>query len=128
MHVYQHECEGNVANNLLKKECLEISVQSEVSDLVSERTLLYTCLISYSMLSLILLLPHLLAVLSPTGGVVYYVKPTEPCDHTSSCPSNETCHTMDHYARNSSHYFSPDHVDVTLFFMCGVHNLSASSK
>ena len=59
-----------------------------------------------------------------TAGVVYYVKPTEPCAHNSSCPSNETCHTMDHYASNSSHYFSPDHIDVTLYFKCGVHNCS----
>jgi predicted outer membrane repeat protein len=29
---------------------------------------------------------------------------------------------MDHYASNSSHYFSPDHINVTLYFMCGVHN------
>ena len=31
---------------------------------------------------------------------------------------------MDHYASNSSHYFSPDHINVTLYFMCGVHNCS----
>ena len=74
---------------------------------------------------LFLILPTLLEVLSflsETAGVVYYVKPTEPCAHNSSCPSNETCHTMDHYASNSSHYFSPDHINVTLYFMCGVHN------
>ena len=63
-----------------------------------------------------------LSLLSPTAGVVYFVKPTEPCTHSSGCPSNETCHTMDHYASNSSHYFSPDHINVTLFFMPGVHN------
>ena len=70
---------------------------------------------------------HLLLLLASqhlptTAGVVYYVKPTEPCAHNSSCPFNETCHTMDHYASNSSHYFSPDHINVTLYFMCGVHN------
>ena len=60
---------------------------------------------------------------SSAAGVVYYVEPTEPCAHnSSSCPSNETCHTMDHYASNSSHYFSSDHINVTLYFMCGVHN------
>ena len=65
---------------------------------------------------------HILT-LTAAQGVVYYVKPTEPCAHnSSSCPSNETCHTMDHYASNSSHYFSPDHINVTLYFMCGVHN------
>ena len=63
-----------------------------------------------------------LSLLSITAGVVYYVEPTEPCAHHSSCPSNVTCHTMDHYASNSSHYFSSDHINVTLFFMCGVHN------
>ena len=76
---------------------------------------------------LFLFLPHLLAVLSllsTAAGVVYYVKPTEPCAHNNcySCPSYETCHTMDHYASNSSHYFSPDHINVTLYFMCGIHN------
>ena len=73
---------------------------------------------------LVLFLTRLLTVLSlpsTTAGVVYYVKPTEPCAH-NSCPSNDTCHTMDHYANNSSHYFSPDHINVTLYFMCGVHN------
>ena len=76
------------------------------------------------MLSLVLFLIRLLAVLNlpTTAGVVYYVKPTEPCAHNSSCPSNETCHTMDHYASNSSYYFSPDLINVTLYFMCGVHN------
>ena len=72
-------------------------------------------------------LPQLLVVLdlvSLTISMVYYVKPTEPCAHNSSCPSNETCHTMDHYASNSSHYFSPDHINITLYFMCGVHNCS----
>ena len=67
----------------------------------------------------------LLAVLSfllTAAGMIYYVKPTEPCAHNSSCLSNETCHTMDHYASNSSHYFSPDQIDITLYFMCGVHN------
>ena len=78
---------------------------------------------------IICFLTHLLVVsshfltLTAAHGVVYYVKPTEPCAHnSSSCPSNETCHTMDHYASNSSHYFSPDHVNVTLYFMCGIHN------
>ena len=63
-----------------------------------------------------------LSLLSTTVGVVYYVKPTEPCVHNSSCPSDETCHTMDYYASNSSHYFSPDLINVTLYFTCGVHN------
>ena len=76
---------------------------------------------------LVFFLTRLLAVLnllSTTAGVVYCVKPTQPCAHNSSCPSNETCHTMDYYASNSSHYFSPDHINATLYFMCGVHNCS----
>ena len=63
-----------------------------------------------------------ISLLSTIAGVIYYVKPTKPCVHDSSCPSNETCHTMDHYASKSSQYFSPDHINVTLYFMCGVHN------
>ena len=58
-----------------------------------------------------------------TAGVVYYVKPTEPCAHNGRCPSSEeTCHIMDHYASKSNHYFSPDRINVTLYFLCGVHN------
>ena len=71
---------------------------------------------------LVSFLTRLLVVISVplgTAGVVYHVKPTA---HNSSCPTNDTCHTMDHYASNSSHYFSPDHINVTLYFMCGVHN------
>ena len=29
---------------------------------------------------------------------------------------------MDYFAEHSSEFFSPDHVNVTLIFMCGVHN------
>ena len=61
----------------------------------------------------------------PTAaGVVYYVQPIKPCADNSSlgCPPNETCHTMDRYTSNSSHYFSPDHINITFYFMCGVHN------
>ena len=63
-----------------------------------------------------------LSLWSTTAGVIYYVEPTEPCAHNSSCPSNEISHTIDHYASNSSHYFSPDHINITLYFMCGLHN------
>ena len=28
---------------------------------------------------------------------------------------------MDDYASNSSHYFSPNHINDTLCFLCGVH-------
>ena len=57
--------------------------------------------------------------------VVYYVLPTEPlssCPGNSSCPPGQLCHTMDYLAEHSSKFFSPDHVSVTLTFMCGVHN------
>ena len=56
------------------------------------------------------------------AGVVYYVTPTEACSHDISCPSGEICHTMDYYTRNSSQFFSPHHINITLYFMCGVHN------
>ena len=58
-------------------------------------------------------------------GVVYYVSPMEPlssCPGNSSCPPGQLCHTMDYLVEHSSKFFSPDHVNVTLIFMCGVHN------
>ena len=58
-------------------------------------------------------------------GVVYYVSPTEPlgsCLGNSSCPHGHICHTMDYLAEHSSEFFSPDHINITLMFMCGVHN------
>ena len=57
--------------------------------------------------------------------VVYHVSPTEPlssCHGNSSCPPGQLCHTMDYLAEHSSEFFLPDHVNVTLIFMCGVHN------
>ena len=57
--------------------------------------------------------------------VIYYVSPTEPlnsCPGNSSCPLGQLCHTMDYFAEHSSEFFSTDHVNVTLIFMCGVHN------
>ena len=86
-----------------------------------ERLKLDTTMLISLITHLVVLSSHLL-ILTADHEVVYYVKPTEPCAHNSSCPSNETCHTMDHYASNSSHYFSSDHINVTLYFMCGVHN------
>ena len=85
-----------------------------------------TLYINCVLVVLILTFQHL----QPTAGVVYYVKPTESCAHyrASSCPSNEICHTMDHYARYSSHYFSPDRINVILYFMCGVHNCTKHLK
>ena len=68
----------------------------------------------------------LINVLAETKeDVVYYVSPTETlssCPGNSSCPPGQLCHTMDYLADHSSEFFSPDHVNVTLIFMCGVHN------
>ena len=58
-------------------------------------------------------------------SVVYYVSPTEPqssCSGNSSCPPGQLCRTMDYIVENSSEFFSPEHINVTLIFMCGVHN------
>ena len=59
------------------------------------------------------------------NGVVYYVSPTQPlssCSGGSSCPPGELCHTIDYLSKHSSEFFSSDHVNVTLIFICGVHN------
>ena len=60
-----------------------------------------------------------------TEGKVYYVNPVKhlsSCPGNSSCPPGQLCHTMDYLAEHSSEFFSPDHVNITLIFMCGVHN------
>ena len=61
-------------------------------------------------------------------GIVYYVLPTEKisaCNgSSSSCPSGQVCQTMDYFAENSDKFFSPDNVNVTPIFMCGVHNFT----
>ena len=60
-----------------------------------------------------------------TEGTVYHVKPVNQlisCPGNSSCPPGQLCHTMDYLAEHSSEFFSPDHGNVTLIFMCGVHN------
>ena len=56
-------------------------------------------------------------------GVIYYVSPTlSSCPGSSSCPPGQHCYTIDYLVEHSSELFSPDHVNVTLIFMCGVHN------
>ena len=59
-------------------------------------------------------------------SVVYHVLPTKPIDscpgNGSSCPPDQLCLTMDHLVEHSSKLFSSDHVNITLVFMCGVHN------
>ena len=73
-----------------------------------------------------ILIVGLICILAETKeGVVYYVSPTEPlssCSGNSSCPPGQLCHTMDYLVENSSEFFSPDYINVTLMFMCGVHN------
>ena len=73
----------------------------------------------------ILILGMIYVLAETKEDVVYYVSPTEPlssCPGSSSCPPGQLCHTMDYLAEHSSEFFSPDHVNVTLIFMCGVHN------
>ena len=68
----------------------------------------------------------LIYVLAETKeDVVYYVSPTEPlssCPGNSSCPPGQLCHTIDYLVNHSSEFFSSDHVNITLIFMCGIHN------
>ena len=76
-------------------------------------------------LSLILIFGLIYVLAETKEDVVYHVSPTEPlssCPGNSSCPPGQFCHTMDYLAEHSSEFFSPDHVNVTLIFMCGVHN------
>ena len=64
--------------------------------------------------------------LAETEDVVVSVYPTEPlhsCPGNSSCPPGQFCHTMDYLVQHSySEFFSREHANVTLVFMCGVHN------
>ena len=74
-----------------------------------------------------ILIVGLISILAKTEeGVVYYVSPTEPLSscvgNTSSCPPGQLCNKMDYLVEHSGKFFSPDHVNVTLIFMCGVHN------
>ena len=58
--------------------------------------------------------------------VVYRVLPTNPIDscpgNGSSCPLGQLCVTMDYLVEHSSKLFSSDHINVTLVFVCGIHN------
>ena len=80
----------------------------------------------FDLLSILIIgLTCLSAVVETKTNAIYYVSPTEPlssCPGNSSCPPGQLCHTMDYLAEHSSEFFSPDHVNVTLIFMCGVHN------
>ena len=73
-----------------------------------------------------ILIAGLICVSAETNkSVVYYVSPTEPlssCPGNSSCPPGQCCYTMDYLAKHSSEFFSPNHINVTLIFMCGIHN------
>ena len=71
------------------------------------------------------LLVGLIFILAETNSdVIYHVSPTEPlssCSWYSSCPPHQLCHYL---AEHSSEFFSADHINVTLIFMCGIHNYS----
>ena len=56
-----------------------------------------------------------------TKGRVVHVKPVKliSCPGNNSCPPDQLCHTMDYLVEDGS---EPVHVNVTLIFMCGVHN------
>jgi predicted outer membrane repeat protein len=59
------------------------------------------------------------------GTKIIHVKPVKnlfSCPGNSSCPPDQLCYTMDYLANHSSKFFSSDHVNITLIFMCGVHN------
>ena len=78
----------------------------------------------YSILISILVLQY---VQMSEGSAVYYVLPTEPLSSCQiatniTCPPNQVCHTMDYLAENRNDFFSPDYYNITLIFMCGVHN------
>ena len=83
---------------------------------------------SFLLFSILIIIFGLISILAETKkeGVVYCVSPTE---QLSSCPRNNSgqlCHTVDYLASHSSEFFSPDHVSITLVFMCGVHNYTKS--
>ena len=62
-------------------------------------------------------------------SIHYYVQPTEPlnsCPANSSCPPGQQCQTIDYLVEHSHEFFSPDHINVTLTLMCGVHNSTKS--
>ena len=72
-----------------------------------------------------ILIVWLIRLAETKNGVVYYISLTKPlssCPGNSSCPPGQFCHTMNYLAEHSSEFFSPDHIRVTLIFMCGVHN------
>ena len=76
-------------------------------------------------LSIIMIVGLISIQLAESKGVIYFVNPTEPlhsCPGNSSCPPGHLCHTMDHLVEHSSQFFSPEYSNVTLIFMCGVHN------
>ena len=75
-----------------------------------------------------ILIVGLISILVETeegARVIYYVSPTEPlssCPGNSSCPPGQLCHTINYLVEHGSKLFSPDHINVTLIFMCGIHN------
>ena len=64
---------------------------------------------------------------SEREGTIYYILQTgQMISNCSSCPPGQVCHTMNYLAENSHKFFSSDHVNVTLIFMCGVHKFSSN--
>ena len=56
-----------------------------------------------------------------TKGKIVHVKPVKliSCPGNNSCPPDQLCHTMDYLVEHGSELV---HVNITLIFMCGVHN------
>lgn len=58
-------------------------------------------------------------------SVVYHVSPTkqlDSCPRNSTCQPDQHCHKLDYFAQNSKKLFSQNDTNITLIFMCGVHN------
>ena len=75
-----------------------------------------------------ILLVGVISILAETEeGMVYFIYPTEPlisCHGNSTCPPGQLCHTMNYLVEHSSKFFSPDRINITLMFMCGVHSFT----
>ena len=64
-------------------------------------------------------------------SVVYHVSPTkqlDSCPRNSTCQPDQHCHKLDYLAQNSKKFFSQNDTNITLIFMCGVHNHTKSLR
>ena len=104
---------------MIVQDC--VSIKFIVTMLLSSARGWNLCCHSLWFLSWDRFLSHCLKVM----GVVYYVVPTEqisPCHRNSiTCPPGQVCHTMDYFTESGNKFFSTNHVNITLIFMCGVH-------